>query len=163
MKNEENPRILSPSTVTTETTKLITEDELKTILAGGPSGDPLQYVTDLPVRSLSDLLPQDSGNDGNQNNNGDNNGQPYDGVDTSTGSSTDSSVGDSSLALTATLQTTAAEAGQEPGSNPTAHEITPVTSESTTSSSWGVAAIVGVLVVLALGAFGFFWKGRGSA
>ena len=66
------------------------------------------------------------------------------------------SVGDSGAAVSAV--SVSAAVGEEAGDSGKAYEVTQAGSEGAGNSPWGTAAIVGVIAVLALGAFGFLFK-----
>ena len=154
-KGEPSPYVTQGVIAIASDERLITESEFNIIKQGGTaSTTALSYVKGLPVRSLSDLLPAQGGSQ-----TGGSTQIPKGDSGTSTGDHTGSasgSVGDSGAAVSAV--TVSAAVGEEAGDSGKAYEVTQAGSEGAGNSPWGTAAIVGVIAVLALGAFGFLFK-----
>lgn len=156
-------RMITPFTVASSDSRYITKEEYDLIKQGGTaSKSALSYVKDLPVRSLSDLIPVQGGS---QTGGSTGTGQGTSTTGTSSGypggytGSASASVGDSGPAVSAATQTTAAVGEQPAGDGGKAYEVTQTGQQGSKNSPWGTAAIVGIVAVLALGAFGFLFKG----
>jgi hypothetical protein len=152
-----SPNLKSAPVISLTADTWVTEEEWAKIIAGGEGSlNTLEYIKGLPVRSQQDLIKMQGGSqiDGPTIP-----GTESSGSGSSPGSSIISrggSVGDSGAAVSAV--SVSAAVGEEAGDSGKAYEVTQAGSEGAGNSPWGTAAIVGVMAVLALGAFGFLFK-----
>ena len=159
-KGESSQFINEPLSIVTSNEKYITEDEFNAIKKGGTaSSNALQYLKDLPVRSLSDLIPvqDDSDNGGSTpiDSGSDNGGSTPVGSDNSGSTSI---VGDSGLSLNAATQT---EVTSEAGTNPTTpqgktYDVSTTTPKSSNSGVNTLLIVIGIFLIGGLLAVGFF-------
>lgn len=142
-----SPNLKSAPVISLTADTWVTEEEWAKIIAGGDGSiNALQYIKGLPVRTQQDLLKIQGGS---QTGGTTNQGTESNGSSSGSGSFSRGSVGDTGVAVSAA--TTMGEAGK-------AYEVTQPGSEGSDDSPWGTAAVVGVVSLLALGAFGFLFK-----
>jgi formylmethanofuran dehydrogenase subunit E-like metal-binding protein len=161
-KGESSPFVSEPLSIVTSNEKYITEDEYNAIKKGGTvSSNALQYLKDLPVRSLSDLIPvQDGSDDGGPTpvDSGSDNGGSTPVNSGSDNSGSTSTVGDSGTSVNAATQT---EVTSEAGTNPTtpegnAYEVSTTTPTSSNSGVNTILIVIGIFLIGGLLAVGFF-------
>ncbi|MGF7117304.1 FmdE family protein [Methanobacterium oryzae] len=159
-KGESSPYISEPLSIVTSEEKYITAEEFARIKAGGTNtASALAFVKGLPVRSLSDLLPN-QGNTDNGSQNGQNGGQT--GESTSNGSQgtytdngiTVGSVGNSGPAVSAATQTEVTS--QVTGEQSNAYEVSKATTKSEDDGISTVLIVLGTVLIGGLLALGFF-------
>ena len=149
-----SPNLKSAPVISITADTWVTEEEWAKIIAGGDGSlNALEYIKGLPVRTQQDLLKIQGGSQtGGSSNQGTESNGSANGSSDGSGSLSSGSVGDSGVAVSAAI--TVGEAG-ETGK---AYEVTQPGSDASGDSPWGTAAAVGVMAVLALGAFGFLFK-----
>ena len=163
-----SPNLISLPTITLAADTWVTEEEWQMIISGGgAAGNALEYIKSLPVRTQAQLIKMQGGTE-----------SPDSGSDsgTSTGTSTGSSTGFAPITSTSTgnsilssnsvgeatvnAASTTGDAGAETGGDGSkAYEITETGSKGS-DSPWGIAAIIGAILVVGLAAFGYFFKGN---
>lgn len=160
-KGESSPYVNQPLSIVTSEERYITAEEFAMIKKGGTdSASALAYVKGLPIRSLSDLLPN-QGNTDNGSQNGQNgdqtggsNSNGSQGTSTGNGFAT-GSVGDSGPAVSAATQTetTNQVTGSQQGN---AYEVSKATPKSADDGVSTALIVLGASIIGVLLALGFF-------
>ena len=166
------PNLISAPSITLSADTWVTEEEWQRIISGdGESGNALDYIHSLPVRTQAELI---SIQGGSQTTGGSTStGTGSTGTGTSSGSLVGSATGSGSSLLglsngsnnsgvnvsAATVtNSTSGSVGAQPG-EAKAYEVTQAGAQGSEGTPWGLYAVVGVIAVLALGGVGFFYKG----
>jgi formylmethanofuran dehydrogenase subunit E-like metal-binding protein len=165
-KGETPDNLVRDPVIASEAERLMTKDELRTLLSGAPESDDIfSYILGIPAdRTLADLVPADGGSqDGNQDGNipggntdGNQNGS-FLVPGSQSGSGTGlpgSSVGDLGPSVNAASQVST-ETG-ESGETGSSHEVSKVTPESEESGINTLWIAVGAVLIGSLVAIGFF-------
>jgi len=161
------PNLTRLPTLTSVADTYVTEEEWQRIISGdGTSGNALDYIKGLPVRTKEELIRMQGGSEnpnGGSTSQGTSTGSSTGGslIGSSNGSNTSrfasGSVGDSGANVSAATETTTTPSAGDSGA---AYEVTKASSEGVDNTPWGTYAVVGVLSVLVLAGVGFFFKGN---
>jgi len=162
-----SPNLISAPVMSLSADTYVTEEEWNTIISGGnASGNALDYIKGLPVRTKEELIRMQGGSEnpnGGSTSQGTSTGSSTSGslIGSSNGSNTSrfasGSVGDSGANVSAATETTTTPSAGDSGA---AYEVTKASSEGVDNTPWGTYAVVGVLSVLVLAGVGFFFKGN---